>query len=69
VGGTAAATRAGELFDKGSAMIGQAITQVSLVLKRTGNLTGTASVVIRKGTDDSIAVVLGTIDVSTITHI
>jgi len=28
--------------------------QVSLVLKKTGNPTGTATVVIRKGTDDSI---------------
>jgi hypothetical protein len=41
--------------------------QVSLVLKKTGNPTGTAQVVIRKGTDDSIAVTIGTIDVSTIT--
>jgi hypothetical protein len=37
------------------------------VLKKTGNPTGTYQVVIRKGTDDSIAAVIGTIDASTIT--
>ena len=37
------------------------------MLKKTGNPTGTAQLVIRKGTDDSIAVTIGTIDVSTIT--
>jgi hypothetical protein len=61
------ADKAGEMFEVGSALIGQVITQVSLMLKKTGNPTGTYSVVIRKGTDDSIAVTLGTIDASTIT--
>ena len=39
----------------------------SLVLNKTNLPTGTAKVVIRKGTDDSIAATLGTIDVTTIT--
>jgi hypothetical protein len=36
------------------------------MLKRTGSPTGTAQVVIRKGTDDSIAATIGTVDVATI---
>jgi hypothetical protein len=36
------------------------------MIKKTGSPAGTASVNIRKGTDDSIAVTLGTVDVSTI---
>jgi hypothetical protein len=63
----AAATRAGEQFGTGSSLIGKKITQVVLVLKKTGTPTGTASVVIRKAVDDAIVATIGTIDVSTIT--
>jgi hypothetical protein len=59
-------TRAGEVFETGSALINAALSQVSLVLKKTGSPTGTATLVIRKS-DDSIAATIGTIDVTTIT--
>ena len=62
-----AATRAGEVFETGSGDVGKKLTQIVLMLKKTGAPTGTANVVIRKLLDDSVAVTLGTIDATTIT--
>ena len=50
-----------------SVLIGQPVKRVNLILKKSGNPTGTISIVVRKGSDDSIAHTFGTIDASTLT--
>lgn len=63
--------RAGELIHKtatlNSALIGQSVKRVNVILKKSGNPTGTISVVVRKVTGDSIDHTFGTIDASTLT--
>jgi hypothetical protein len=63
--------RAGELMHKttalNSALIGQPVKRVNVILKKSGNPTGAVSVVVRKATGDSIAHTFGTIDASTLT--
>ena len=63
--------RAGELMHKtstlNSALIGQPVKRVNVILKKSGNPTGAISVVVRKATGDSIAHTFGTIDASTLT--
>jgi hypothetical protein len=63
--------RAGELMSKtttlNSALIGQPVKRVNVILKKSGNPTGTISVVVRKFSGDSIGHTFGTIDASTLT--
>ena len=68
---TGSIKRAGELIHKtatlNSALIGQSVKRVNVILKKSGNPTGTISVVVRKVTGDSIVHTFGTIDASTLT--
>jgi hypothetical protein len=70
---TSSLTRAGELMHKtatlNSALIGQPVKRVNVILKKSGNPTGTVSVVVRKVTGDSIIHTFGTIEASTLTTI
>jgi hypothetical protein len=50
-----------------SALIGQLVKRVNVILKKSGNPTGTISVVVRKVSGDSIGHTFGTIDASTLT--
>jgi hypothetical protein len=63
--------RAGELMNKSatynSALIGQPVKRVNVILKKSGNPTGTISVVVRKVSGDSIVHTFGTILASTLT--
>jgi hypothetical protein len=68
---TGSLKRAGELMHKNttynSALIGQPVKRVNVILKKSGNPTGTISVVVRKASGDSIGHTFGTIDASTLT--
>jgi hypothetical protein len=68
---TGSIKRAGELIHKtatfNSALIGQSVKRVNVILKKSGNPTGTISVVVRKVTGDLIVHTFGTIDASTLT--
>lgn len=63
--------RAGEFMQKTatttSVLIGQPVKRVNVILKKSGNPTGTISVVVRKASGDSIAHTFGTISASTLT--
>jgi hypothetical protein len=60
--------RVGVLANNASSiLVGQIITQVDAYLGKFGTPTGNATVVGRKGSDDSIFTTYGTIDVSTLT--
>jgi hypothetical protein len=48
-------------------LIGNSVKKVSVKLKKAGSPTGTISVVVRKGTGDSVAITFGTIDAATLT--
>ena len=50
-----------------SILIGESVKRVSVILKSAGNPTGTINVVLRRGTDDSVATTFGTIDATTLT--
>jgi hypothetical protein len=50
-----------------SALIGQPVKRVNVILKKSGNPTGTISVVVRKVSGDSIGHTFGTINASTLT--
>lgn len=62
--------RAGELMHRNatynSALIGQRVKRVNVILRRAGNATGTVSVVVRRLSDDSIVHTFGTIDAATL---
>jgi hypothetical protein len=68
---TGSLKRAGELMHKNatynSALIGQPVKRVNVILKKSGNPTGTISVVVRKLSGDSIVHTFGTILASTLT--
>jgi hypothetical protein len=68
---TGSLKRAGELMHKNttynSALIGQPVKRVNVILKKSGNPTGTISVVVRKLSGDSIAHTFGTIVAATLT--
>ncbi|MGI0048879.1 MAG: galactose oxidase-like domain-containing protein, partial [Nitrososphaera sp.] len=64
---TGSLKRAGEWITTSSVLKGESIKRVSVILKKSGSPTGTISVVVRKGTGDSIALTFGTIDASTLT--
>jgi hypothetical protein len=63
--------RAGEFMHKNatynSALIGQPVKRVNVILKKSGNPTGTISVLVRKVSGDSIGHTFGTIEASTLT--
>jgi hypothetical protein len=70
---TGSIKRAGELMHKtatlNSVLIGQPVKRVNVILKKSGNPTGTINIVVRKVTGDSIIHTFGTIDASTLTTI
>jgi hypothetical protein len=63
---TGSLKRAGEWMTSSSVLIGESIKRVSIILKKSGSPRGTISVVVRKGSGDSIALTFGTIDASTL---
>lgn len=64
---TNSATRIGETVTASSTLIGQNIKRVSIILKKSGNPTGTISIVVRKGSDNTVALTFGTINTSSLT--
>jgi hypothetical protein len=62
--------RAGEWMHRNatfnSALIGQSVKRVNIILRRAGNATGTVSVVVRRFSDDSIVHTFGTINAATL---
>jgi hypothetical protein len=50
-----------------SVLIGNSIKKLTVILKKAGSPTGTITVLVRKGTGDSIAITFGTIDAATLT--
>jgi hypothetical protein len=58
--------RAGELLTPTSTLIGEPIKRVSMILRKSGNPTGTISVILRRGSDNSVALRFGTIDATTL---
>jgi hypothetical protein len=68
---TGSLKRAGEFMEKNatlnSTLIGQPVKRVNVILKKSGNPTGTISIVVRKKLGDSIGHTFGTINASTLT--
>jgi hypothetical protein len=64
---TTIASRVGEIVTASSSLIGQNIKRVSIIVKKSGNPTGTISVVVRKGSDNAVALTFGTINTSSLT--
>lgn len=64
---TTIASRTGEIVTASSSLIGENIKRVSIILKKSGNPTGTISVVVRKGSDNTVALTFGTINTSSLT--
>ena len=64
---TGISSRIGEIVTASSSLIGQNVKRVSIILKKSGNPTGTISVVVRKGSDNTIALTFGTISTSSLT--
>jgi hypothetical protein len=68
---TGSLRRAGEYMHRNatynSALIGQSVKRVNVILRRAGNTTGTISVVVRRFSDDSIVHTFGTVDASRLT--
>lgn len=65
--GTTSVIRVGEKLTSASSLIGNSIKRVTVIVKKAGNPTGPVSVVVRKGSDDSVALTFGTIDPASIT--
>lgn len=59
--------RAGEILTSSSSLIEKSISEVTVVLKKSGSPSGTVSVVVRSGLDDSTAIEFGVIDASELT--
>jgi N-acetylneuraminic acid mutarotase len=59
--------RAGEILTSSSSLVGKSISEVTLVLKKSGSPSGTISVLVRSGQDDSRALEFGTIAASELT--
>jgi hypothetical protein len=64
---TGSAIRIGETVTASSTLVGENIKRVSVILKKSGNPTGTISVVVRKASDNTIALTFGTINPSSLT--
>jgi hypothetical protein len=65
--GTGGNNRAGELMTSASTLIGNSVKKVSVILKKAGNATGTITVLVRKGTGDSVAITFGTVSAANLT--
>jgi hypothetical protein len=50
-----------------STLIGNSIKKLTVILKKAGNPTGTITVLVRKGTGDSVGITFGTIAATTLT--
>ena len=59
--------RAGEILTSSSSLVGKSISEVTVVLKKSGSPSGTISVLVRSGQDDSRALEFGTIAASDLT--
>ena len=59
--------RAGEILTSSSSLAGKSISEVTVVLKKSGSPSGTISVLVRSGQDDSRALEFGTIAASELT--
>ena len=59
--------RAGEIITSSSSLVGKSISEVTVVLKKSGSPSGTISVLVRSGQDDSRALEFGTIAASDLT--
>jgi hypothetical protein len=64
---TGSLKRVGEWLTTSSILIGESIKKVDVVIKKTGSPTGTINVILRRGSDDAIAITFGAIDASTLT--
>jgi hypothetical protein len=64
---TGSSHRAGEIMTSASTLIGNSVKKVSIILKKAGNTSGTITVLVRKGTGDSISITFGTIDAANLT--
>jgi N-acetylneuraminic acid mutarotase len=60
--------RAGEILTSSSSLVGKSISEVTVMLKKSGSPSGTISVVVRSGQDDSTtAIKFGVIEASDLT--
>ena len=50
-----------------STLIGNSVKKLTVILKKAGNPTGDITVLVRKGTGDSVSITFGTIDAATLT--
>ena len=50
-----------------SSLIGNSVKKVSVILKKAGNTSGPVTVLVRKGTGDSVAITFGTISAANLT--
>jgi hypothetical protein len=64
---TGSLKRAGEIITTTSVLKGKSVKKVSVVLKKSGNPTGTISVVVRKASGDAVVLTFGTIAASSVT--
>ncbi|MGH9924601.1 MAG: hypothetical protein ACRD5B_04415, partial [Nitrososphaeraceae archaeon] len=65
---TGGSHRAGEIMTSASVLIGNSVKKLTVKLKKNaGSPTGTITVLVRKGTGDSVGITFGTIDASTLT--
>ena len=60
-------TGQGEKILPASSLVGTAVKRVAVILKKAGNTTGSINVRIRKGSDDSVAMEIGSLDASVLT--
>jgi hypothetical protein len=65
--GTGANHRGGEIMTSASVLIGNSIKKLTVILKKAGSPTGTITVLVRKGTGDSVAITFGTIQATSLT--
>jgi N-acetylneuraminic acid mutarotase len=59
--------RAGEILTSSSSLVGKSISEITVILKKFGSPSGTISVLVRSGQDDSTAIKFGVIDASELT--
>ena len=64
---TGGSNRAGEIMTPSSVLIGNSVKKLTVILKKAGNTSGPITVVVRKGTGDSVSITFGTIDAATLT--
>ena len=59
--------RVGEIMTPASTLIGNSLKKLTVILKKAGSPTGTITVLVRKGTGDSVGITFRTIDATTLT--